>query len=128
MKSLKNILIGIVIFFVSGIISYYAFTLLFKTIDTLNPAVPERENLKDSILQQSEMAKMHRDSAAFYDEAASESFAKFVAVMSSDTADRAALRANYRSNLRAKIRAGSAGYSDSLRATQTGGLKPAKIP
>jgi len=109
--------------FVLGILIALAILIIIKSfIKTSQPIISNHEDLRDTILQQSQMATMHRDSAAFYDKASSESFSKYVSVMASDTAAWAGLRAKYRYELRSKIRASSAGHSDSLRAAKTGGF------
>ena len=109
--------------FVLGILIGFAIVFIIKSfIKTSQPIISNHEDLRDTILQQSQMATMHRDSAAFYDKATSESYKKYISVMSYDTAAWAGLRAKYRNELRSKIRASSAGHSDSLRAAKTGGF------
>ena len=114
MKIFKNILLGILILFAIGIISYYAYLLLFRTIDNLNPPATPRENLQDSIFLHSERAKMHADSAAYYRHKVDSSIEESLRYRI-DTTGWNRLRTAYKRNLETSIRASLAGQRDSLR-------------
>lgn len=71
------------------------------------------EVIKDSLVILSKKENLHRDSAQYYHEKATETYTLYLSAMA-DTSAWANLRAKYRSDLRAKIRAGAVGYGDSL--------------
>lgn len=82
--------------------------------DTLRQIGIDREIIRDSIFQYSELEQKHRDSAQFYHEKVGTSFKKYAGVMA-DSALWDSLRAKYSRDLTEKIRSGSTGQRDPVR-------------
>ena len=87
---------------------------LSKDQDTLMKIEIDRENIRDSIFQYSELEQIHRDSAQFYHEKVGTSFQKYATVMA-DSALWDSLRTKYSRDLRETIRSGGTGQRDPVR-------------